>query len=71
LRENIKKLKEKKKGLKKIGGVVMDEEQFKAMLKQFNRDAPKRSRESVQKKIHTIAPKQESQSDFAKKEKNK
>lgn len=69
MRENIKKLKEKKKGLKKIGGIVVDEEQFEAMLKQFNKNVPKRSRETSHKKIHTVVHKQESQSDFVKKEK--
>lgn len=36
LQENMKKLRDKKKTTKKIGGIAMDEEQFKAMLKSFN-----------------------------------
>jgi len=54
--------------MKKIGGVMIDEDNYEAMLKKFNSNVPNKSRASNCIKRHTLAPKQESQSDFVKKD---
>lgn len=68
LQENMRRLKEKKRGKKKIGGVLVDEDQFKAMLKQFNTSVPSKSRAKSRKELPELKETQRSQSDFVKKE---
>ena len=68
LQENMRRLKEKKRGKKKIGGVLVDEDQFKAMLKQFNTAVPSKSRAKSRKELPELKETQRSQSDFVKKE---
>ena len=49
LQENIKKLKEKRKKKKKIGGLIVDEDNFKAMLKNFNSSIPTKKQMAISK----------------------
>lgn len=69
LQENMKRLKEKKKGKLKIGGVVVDEDTYNVMLKQFNKNAPKRNTLNIMtKEIASVGKPHKSHSVFVKRE---
>ena len=68
LQENIQKLRQNKKNKKKIGGMMIDEDNFKAMLKQFNSNVPSKPASKSTRNMTQIKHMEKSNTDFSKNE---